>query len=62
MLSASLETESSNGRDRLEDAGDNSDMKNTQMTSKDQGNRQQLGKVELQCGLCVKWFTADTFA
>lgn len=46
----------------LEDTGDNSEMKNTEMTSKDQGNSQQLGKVELQCGLCVKWFTADTFA
>lgn len=27
----------------------------------DEENRRQLGEVELQCALCMKWFTADTF-
>lgn len=61
MLSASLEKELSNGRDTLEGAGDTLKM-NTQMNkySKDQSNSQQLGKAELQCGICIKQFTAGT--
>lgn len=53
MLSASLQTESSNGRNTLKGSGDNSKMKNTQMTSKN---------CRITNGLCIKWFTADTFA
>uniref|UniRef100_A0A8C1WI88 Ash2 like, histone lysine methyltransferase complex subunit n=1 Tax=Cyprinus carpio TaxID=7962 RepID=A0A8C1WI88_CYPCA len=29
--------------------------------SGDDENGRQLGEVELQCALCMKWFTADTF-
>lgn len=48
MLNASLEKESSNGRDTLEGARDTLEM-NTQMNkySKDQSNSQQLLKAEL---------------
>ncbi|XP_006860023.1 PREDICTED: set1/Ash2 histone methyltransferase complex subunit ASH2 isoform X2 [Chrysochloris asiatica] len=33
----------------------------TQVGSVDEENGRQLGEVELQCGICTKWFTADTF-
>uniref|UniRef100_G3QSL9 Set1/Ash2 histone methyltransferase complex subunit ASH2 n=2 Tax=Boreoeutheria TaxID=1437010 RepID=G3QSL9_GORGO len=33
----------------------------TQAGSVDEENGRQLGEVELQCGICTKWFTADTF-
>ncbi|RLV87525.1 hypothetical protein DV515_00015609 [Chloebia gouldiae] len=29
--------------------------------SGDEENARQLGEIELQCGICTKWFTADTF-
>lgn len=29
--------------------------------SGDEENGRQLGEIELQCALCMKWFTADTF-
>lgn len=61
MLSASLETELSNGRNTLEGAGDTLGMKNTQMASKDQRNSQQLGEAELQCGICIKRVITNTF-
>uniref|UniRef100_A0A8C3AE10 Set1/Ash2 histone methyltransferase complex subunit ASH2 n=1 Tax=Cyclopterus lumpus TaxID=8103 RepID=A0A8C3AE10_CYCLU len=31
-------------------------------SSNDEESGRQLGEVELQCALCMKWFTADTFA
>ena len=60
-VSGGLETESSNGKDTLEGAGDASEVMDTQAGSVDEENGRQLGEVELQCGLCTKWFTADTF-
>ncbi|XP_043842362.1 set1/Ash2 histone methyltransferase complex subunit ASH2 isoform X4 [Dromiciops gliroides] len=60
-VSAGLETESSNGKDTLEGAGDSSEVMDTQTGSVDEENGRQLGEVELQCGICTKWFTADTF-
>lgn len=56
-----LETESSNGKDNLEGAGDTSEVMDAQAGSVDEENGRQLGEVELQCGICTKWFTADTF-
>ncbi|XP_055151958.1 set1/Ash2 histone methyltransferase complex subunit ASH2 isoform X1 [Symphalangus syndactylus] len=60
-VSGGLETESSNGKDTLEGAGDTSEVMDTQAGSVDEENGRQLGEVELQCGICTKWFTADTF-
>ncbi|KAL4664100.1 hypothetical protein H8957_013379 [Semnopithecus entellus] len=60
-VSGGLETESSNGKDTLEGAGDTSEVMDTQAGSVDEDNGRQLGEVELQCGICTKWFTADTF-
>ncbi|XP_015420723.1 PREDICTED: set1/Ash2 histone methyltransferase complex subunit ASH2 isoform X5 [Myotis davidii] len=62
-VSGGLETESSNGKDTLtqEGAGDTSEAMDTQAGSVDEENGRQLGEVELQCGICTKWFTADTF-
>ncbi|MEJ1284989.1 ASH2 like histone lysine methyltransferase complex subunit [Cricetulus griseus] len=44
-----------------EGAGDTSEVMDTQAGSVDEENGRQLGEVELQCGICTKWFTADTF-
>uniref|UniRef100_G3WXM1 ASH2 like, histone lysine methyltransferase complex subunit n=1 Tax=Sarcophilus harrisii TaxID=9305 RepID=G3WXM1_SARHA len=60
-VTAGLESESSNGKDTLEGAGDSSEVMDTQTGSVDEENGRQLGEVELQCGICTKWFTADTF-
>ncbi|XP_036154569.1 set1/Ash2 histone methyltransferase complex subunit ASH2 isoform X5 [Myotis myotis] len=62
-VSGGLETESSNGKDTLtqEGAGDTSEAMDAQAGSVDEENGRQLGEVELQCGICTKWFTADTF-
>uniref|UniRef100_A0A2K6P5M5 ASH2 like, histone lysine methyltransferase complex subunit n=1 Tax=Rhinopithecus roxellana TaxID=61622 RepID=A0A2K6P5M5_RHIRO len=60
-VSGGLETESTNGKDTLEGAGDTSEVMDTQAGSVDEENGRQLGEVELQCGICTKWFTADTF-
>ncbi|ELK28859.1 Set1/Ash2 histone methyltransferase complex subunit ASH2 [Myotis davidii] len=46
---------------RREGAGDTSEAMDTQAGSVDEENGRQLGEVELQCGICTKWFTADTF-
>ncbi|XP_054854460.1 set1/Ash2 histone methyltransferase complex subunit ASH2 isoform X1 [Eublepharis macularius] len=59
--SAALETESSSGKDALEGVGDNSEVLDTQTGSVDEENGRQLGEIELQCGICTKWFTAETF-
>uniref|UniRef100_A0A8C3FN63 Set1/Ash2 histone methyltransferase complex subunit ASH2 n=1 Tax=Chrysemys picta bellii TaxID=8478 RepID=A0A8C3FN63_CHRPI len=42
-------------------AGDSSEVLDTQTGSVDEENGRQLGEIELQCGICTKWFTADTF-
>ncbi|XP_014440554.1 set1/Ash2 histone methyltransferase complex subunit ASH2 isoform X2 [Tupaia chinensis] len=60
-VSGGLETESSNGKDALEGAADTSEVTDAQGGSVDEENGRQLGEVELQCGICTKWFTADTF-
>uniref|UniRef100_A0A8C3JQH3 ASH2 like, histone lysine methyltransferase complex subunit n=1 Tax=Calidris pygmaea TaxID=425635 RepID=A0A8C3JQH3_9CHAR len=44
-----------------EAAGDNSEVLDAQAGSVDEENGRQLGEIELQCGICTKWFTADTF-
>lgn len=44
-----------------EGAGDASEALDTQAGSVDEENGRQLGEIELQCGICTKWFTADTF-
>lgn len=41
--------------------GEGSEAADTQTGSGDEENGRQLGEVELQCALCMKWFTADTF-
>lgn len=43
-------------------AGDSSEAADAQTGSGDDENGRQLGEVELQCALCMKWFTADTFS
>uniref|UniRef100_A0A8B9M8M5 Set1/Ash2 histone methyltransferase complex subunit ASH2 n=2 Tax=Neoaves TaxID=3078114 RepID=A0A8B9M8M5_9AVES len=60
-VTTALETESANGKDPLEAAGDNSEVLDAQAGSVDEENGRQLGEIELQCGICTKWFTADTF-
>uniref|UniRef100_A0A7M4E093 ASH2 like, histone lysine methyltransferase complex subunit n=1 Tax=Crocodylus porosus TaxID=8502 RepID=A0A7M4E093_CROPO len=60
-VATALETESSSGKDALEGAGENSEVLDTQTGSVDEENGRQLGEIELQCGICTKWFTADTF-
>lgn len=44
-----------------EGAGDGSEALDAQAGSVDEENGRQLGEIELQCGICTKWFTADTF-
>ncbi|NWR57963.1 ASH2L methyltransferase, partial [Bucorvus abyssinicus] len=60
-VTTALETESANGKDPLEGAGDGSEALDAQAGSVDEENGRQLGEIELQCGICTKWFTADTF-
>ncbi|XP_053125959.1 set1/Ash2 histone methyltransferase complex subunit ASH2 isoform X2 [Hemicordylus capensis] len=60
-VTAALETESSSGKDALEGIGDSSEVLDTQTGSVDEENGRQLGEIELQCGICTKWFTAETF-
>uniref|UniRef100_A0A8C1WHZ6 Ash2 like, histone lysine methyltransferase complex subunit n=1 Tax=Cyprinus carpio TaxID=7962 RepID=A0A8C1WHZ6_CYPCA len=57
-LSSMVETEKDNYSDT---AGDSSEAADAQTGSGDDENGRQLGEVELQCALCMKWFTADTF-
>uniref|UniRef100_A0A8D2NYZ8 Set1/Ash2 histone methyltransferase complex subunit ASH2 n=1 Tax=Zosterops lateralis melanops TaxID=1220523 RepID=A0A8D2NYZ8_ZOSLA len=42
-------------------AGDGAEPMDVQGGSGDEENARQLGEIELQCGICTKWFTADTF-
>ncbi|KAJ8261109.1 hypothetical protein COCON_G00168320 [Conger conger] len=45
-LAVNMDTDSSNSKEAM---------------AVDEENRRQLGEVELQCALCMKWFTANTF-
>ncbi|KAJ7305142.1 hypothetical protein JRQ81_011024 [Phrynocephalus forsythii] len=60
-VTATMETESSSGKDALEGVGDSSEAMDNQAGSVDEENGRQLGEIELQCGICNKWFTAETF-
>lgn len=44
-----------------ETVGDGSEAADALTGSGDEESGRQLGEVELQCALCMKWFTADTF-
>lgn len=44
-----------------EAAGDGSEAADALTGSGDEESGRQLGEVELQCALCMKWFTAETF-
>ncbi|XP_068130705.1 set1/Ash2 histone methyltransferase complex subunit ASH2 [Hyperolius riggenbachi] len=57
---AGPDTESSNEKDALDSTADGENM-DTQTGSVDEENGRQLGEIELQCGICLKWFGADTF-
>uniref|UniRef100_A0A3P9ITL8 Set1/Ash2 histone methyltransferase complex subunit ASH2 n=1 Tax=Oryzias latipes TaxID=8090 RepID=A0A3P9ITL8_ORYLA len=57
-----MDTESSNGKEGTETAGEGSEAADALIGSGDEESGRQLGDVELQCALCMKWFTADTFA
>uniref|UniRef100_A0A8C4DNY2 Set1/Ash2 histone methyltransferase complex subunit ASH2 n=1 Tax=Dicentrarchus labrax TaxID=13489 RepID=A0A8C4DNY2_DICLA len=56
-----MDTESSNGKEGMETAGEGSEAADALTGSGDEESGRQLGEVELQCALCMKWFTADTF-
>uniref|UniRef100_A0A3P8VC56 Set1/Ash2 histone methyltransferase complex subunit ASH2 n=1 Tax=Cynoglossus semilaevis TaxID=244447 RepID=A0A3P8VC56_CYNSE len=53
--------DSSNGKEGMDTAGEGSEAADTLTGSGDEENGRHLGEVELQCALCMKWFTADTF-
>ncbi|XP_068430878.1 set1/Ash2 histone methyltransferase complex subunit ASH2 isoform X1 [Clinocottus analis] len=61
-LPTSMDTESSNGKEGMETAGEGSEAADALAGSGDEESGRSLGDVELQCALCMKWFTADTFA
>lgn len=44
-----------------ETTAEGSEAADTLTGSGDEESGRQLGEVELQCALCMKWFTADTF-
>lgn len=44
-----------------ETVADSSEAADALTGSGDEESGRQLGEVELQCALCLKWFTADTF-
>uniref|UniRef100_A0A8C7MJC2 Ash2 like, histone lysine methyltransferase complex subunit n=1 Tax=Oncorhynchus kisutch TaxID=8019 RepID=A0A8C7MJC2_ONCKI len=56
-LTGNLETESSNGKEAM-----GLEAADTQTGSGDEESGRHQGEVELQCALCMKWFTADTFS
>ncbi|XP_033971341.1 set1/Ash2 histone methyltransferase complex subunit ASH2-like [Trematomus bernacchii] len=58
----SMDTESPNGKEAMEAAGEGSEAADALTGSGDEESGRQLGEVELQCALCMKWFTADTFS
>lgn len=47
---------------RQETGAEGSEAADALTGSGDEESGRQLGEVELQCALCMKWFTADTFA
>lgn len=47
---------------RQEAGAEGSEAADAMTGSGDEESGRQLGEVELQCALCMKWFTADTFA
>ncbi|XP_078421541.1 set1/Ash2 histone methyltransferase complex subunit ASH2 isoform X3 [Cetorhinus maximus] len=56
-----METESSVGKD-IEASGDSTETTDAQQAgAMEEESVRHLGGVELQCGICVKWFSADTF-
>lgn len=57
----SMDTESSSGKEGMEAAGEGSEAADALTGSGDEESGRQLGEVELQCALCMKWFTAETF-
>ncbi|XP_046870826.1 set1/Ash2 histone methyltransferase complex subunit ASH2 [Hypomesus transpacificus] len=61
-LSANMETESSNGKEALDTGGEGSEAADALTGSGDEESGRQLGEVELQCALCMKWFTAESFS
>lgn len=60
-LPPNIDTESSNGKEAMDTTGEGSEAADTVTGSGDEESGRQLGEVELQCALCMKWFTADTF-
>ncbi|KAK7895448.1 hypothetical protein WMY93_020773 [Mugilogobius chulae] len=60
-LPSNMDTESSNGKEGMDTGGEGSEAADTVTGSGDEESGRQLGEVELQCALCMKWFTADTF-
>ncbi|CAL9682418.1 unnamed protein product [Knipowitschia caucasica] len=56
-----MDTKSPNGKEGMDGAGEGSEAADTVTGSGDEESGRQLGVVELQCALCMKWFTADTF-
>ncbi|TRY88154.1 hypothetical protein DNTS_029456 [Danionella cerebrum] len=61
-LNPSMETEPSGEKETMDAPGEGSEAAETQTGSGDEESGRQLGEVELQCALCMKWFTADTFS
>ncbi|XP_048474540.1 set1/Ash2 histone methyltransferase complex subunit ASH2 isoform X2 [Rhincodon typus] len=60
-LVVTMETESSSGKD-VEAAGDSTETTDVQQPGAlEEETVRHLGGVELQCGICVKWFSAETF-
>ncbi|KAK1800837.1 hypothetical protein P4O66_006033 [Electrophorus voltai] len=58
-LTGNMEAESSNGKEAMDAA--RSEAADAHAGSGDEESGRQLGQVELQCALCTKWFTADSF-
>ncbi|KAL0965262.1 hypothetical protein UPYG_G00278980 [Umbra pygmaea] len=61
-LTASMETESSNGKEAMDTGVEALEAADTHTGSVDEEVGRHQGDVELQCALCMKWFTADTFS
>uniref|UniRef100_A0A4W5MGY7 Set1/Ash2 histone methyltransferase complex subunit ASH2 n=1 Tax=Hucho hucho TaxID=62062 RepID=A0A4W5MGY7_9TELE len=61
-LTGNLETESSNGKEAMDPGSEGLEVADIQTGSGDEESGRHQGEVELQCALCMKWFTADTFS
>ncbi|XP_013983623.1 LOW QUALITY PROTEIN: set1/Ash2 histone methyltransferase complex subunit ASH2 [Salmo salar] len=61
-LTGNMDTESSNGKEAMDTGGEGMEAADTQTGSGDEESSRHQGEVELQCALCMKWFTADTFS